>query len=139
MDYTRQQTPRLQTPRHVRSAIQMKCQLESINRISGAQNASVDLQKIKVIDGITVEVATIGEIPGTFWALIRESGQPTWSTSHSFGDTNIVQISIRKISTEFDTDVWIYAKLSNGELWRCKLELQIQHIECLRRYPTYNL
>jgi hypothetical protein len=129
-----------QTPRSVKSdAIQMKCQLESINRISGVQHTPIDLQKIKVIDGITIEVATIGEIPGTFWALIRESGKPTWSTSHSFGKVNIIRISIRKISTEFDTDVWIYAKLSNGENWRCKLELQIEHIECLRGYPTHNL
>lgn len=96
-----------------------------------------DLQKIKVIDGITFEVTTIGEIPGTFWVLVRESGQPTWSTSYSFGDMNIIQISIRKITTDTDTDVWIYARLDNSEVWRCKLELQITHIECLNQYKIY--
>jgi len=96
-----------------------------------------DLQKIKVIDGITFEVTTISEIPGTFWVLVRESGHPTWSTSYSFGDMNIIQISIRKITTDTDTDVWIYARLSNGETWRCKIDLQITHIECLKQYKNH--
>lgn len=96
--------------------------------------------KCKVIDGITIEVATINEIPGSIWVLVRESGQPTWSTSFNFGDSHITNISIKKITSDFgEADAWIYVKMENGENWRCKLEPKITHIECLRKYLTYSL
>jgi len=99
-----------------------------------------DTCKHKVIDGITFEITTLQEIPGSIWMLVRENGRQTWGTSYNFGDSPITNISIKKIiSKSGEADAWCYVRMANGDNWKCKIEPEIQHVECLSRYPTYTL